>query len=166
MLSDSEGAHPVPEDQQPLREYEQLRQSGFFRWVMLEPWTYARRLVWVGAGAGAIVAPIAAASFPPAKALGHLMLSVVGGALLLLSLVVLRLYLGWSYVGQRLSQQAVAYEESGWYDGEVWVKPPEELAKDRLLVDYQVRPILRRLYRTFIAMAAIAVAIAMLWPLV
>ena len=31
----------------------------------------------------------------------------------------LRIYLGWSYVGDRLLSAAVEYEETGWYDGQV-----------------------------------------------
>lgn len=32
---------------------------------------------------------------------------------------------GWSYVGDRLLSAVVPYEETGWYDGQLWVKPPE-----------------------------------------
>lgn len=32
----------------------------------------------------------------------------------MVSLAVLRIYLGWSYVGDRLLSAAVAYEETGW----------------------------------------------------
>lgn len=28
-------------------------------------------------------------------------------------------------MGDRLLSAVVAYEESGWYDGQLWVKPPE-----------------------------------------
>ncbi|KAI7999689.1 hypothetical protein LOK49_LG09G02193 [Camellia lanceoleosa] len=47
------------------------------------------------------------------------------GTLFLVSLIVLRIYLGWSYVGDRLLSAVIPYEESGWYDGQMWVKPPE-----------------------------------------
>lgn len=36
------------------------------------------------------------------------------GALVVVSLVVLRIYLGWAYVGDRLLSASVAYEETGW----------------------------------------------------
>ena len=29
-------------------------------------------------------------------------------------------------------EATVPYEESGWYDGQVWIKPPEILIQDRL----------------------------------
>lgn len=32
---------------------------------------------------------------------------------------------GWSYVGDRLLSAVIPYEETGWYDGQMWVKPPE-----------------------------------------
>ena len=36
------------------------------------------------------------------------------GALVVVALVTLRIYLGWQYVGDRLLSASVAYEESGW----------------------------------------------------
>merc|ERR1719463_209922 len=73
------------------------------------------------------------------------------GSLLTVAVVVLRLYLGWSYVGTRLLSASVEYEETGWYDGQVWVKPPEILARDRLLESFEVRPALRRLKGALLA---------------
>ena len=61
------------------------------------------------------------------------------GSLLVVAVAVLRIYLGWAYVGDRLLSAAVEYEETGWYDGQVFVKPPEVLARDRLLGSYEVR---------------------------
>jgi hypothetical protein len=45
---------------------------------------------------------------------------------------------GWSYIGGRLLSASVPYEETGWYDGQTFVKPPEVLARDRLLGTYEV----------------------------
>jgi hypothetical protein len=42
-------------------------------------------------------------------------------------------------------QATVAYEESGWYDGQIWVKTPEILIKDKLAGQYQVKPILNKI---------------------
>ena len=30
-------------------------------------------------------------------------------------------------------EATVPYEESGWYDGQIWIKPPEILLQDRLI---------------------------------
>lgn len=36
------------------------------------------------------------------------------GSMVVVAILVLRIYLGWSYVGDRLLSAAVAYEETGW----------------------------------------------------
>ena len=41
-------------------------------------------------------------------------LSGTTGALVVVAVVVIRIYLGWSYVGDRLLSAAVPYEETGW----------------------------------------------------
>ncbi|MEM8714464.1 MAG: CGLD27 family protein, partial [Cyanobacteria bacterium P01_G01_bin.4] len=48
LFPEPESLHPVPEEQQPIREYEALRDSGFFRWATLDLSIYGRRLGWVG----------------------------------------------------------------------------------------------------------------------
>lgn len=65
-------------------------------------------------------------------------MSAAIGALVVVAVAVLRIYLGWAYVGDRLLSAAVEYEETGWYDGQLFVKPPEILARDRLLGSYEV----------------------------
>lgn len=144
---------PVPSEQQPVNEYEQLKESSLFRWTTLEGFAYARKLMWVWLWGWAIAGPIAAASFSPAKNPFRFILSGSGGALVLVVLVSIRFYLGWSYVRDRLNQETVFYEESGWYDGQTWPKPDEMLTRDRLIVTYQVQPILERLKQSLGALA-------------
>ncbi|MGK7906822.1 MAG: CGLD27 family protein [Synechococcus sp.] len=166
LFPEPESLHPVPEEQQPIREYEALRDSGLFRWATLDSTVYFRRLGWVGFWAALIAFPIAASCFPTDSQLGHTILSIFEFSLFCVALATVRQVLGWSYVQRRLSQAAIVYEESGWYDGQIWEKPDDELAKDRLVVDYQVKPVMARLYRTFAAIAVIAVCGALLWPFV
>ena len=45
--------------------------------------------------------------------------TVSSGIFFVVTLVVVRLYLGWAYVGNRLLSATVKYEETGWYDGQV-----------------------------------------------
>ena len=42
------------------------------------------------------------------------MLSSTTGSLAVVAVAILRIYLGWAYVGNRLLSAAVDYEESGW----------------------------------------------------
>jgi hypothetical protein len=39
----------------------------------------------------------------------------------------------------------ITYEESGWYDGQTWIKTNEVLIQDRLIGVYEVFPILKKL---------------------
>ncbi|CAN1284393.1 Protein CONSERVED IN THE GREEN LINEAGE AND DIATOMS 27, chloroplastic [Linum perenne] len=80
------------------------------------------------------------------------------GTLFLVSLIVLRIYLGWSYVGDRLLSAVIPYEETGWYDGQMWAKPPEVLARDRLLGSYKVKPVIKMLKQTLVGIGALLVS--------
>ncbi len=146
---------PVPPEQRPANEYEELKESCFFSWVTLEWFQYLKKLAWVWGLSWIIVGPVAAASFPPSKKLFPFLLSGGAGATFLLSLVLLRLYLGWFYIRSRLTSPRISYEESGWYDGQSWEKPPEFLAQDQLIFTYQVYPLFQRLRRTFYGLAGL-----------
>jgi hypothetical protein len=156
---------PVPNEQQPLNEYEQLKESCCFRWVTLEQGQYWRKLSWLWLAGWLAISPIAAASFPLQRYPVRFGLSSTLGATLFLALVLLRLYLGWYYISDRLKSDKVFYEESGWYDGQIWQKPPSVLTRDRLIVSYQVLPILQRLQRTALILAAVVGSLSLLWLL-
>lgn len=142
-------ACPVPPEQRPINEYQNLRESWFFRWATLNPRGYFIGIAWLWGLSLLLSGPVAAASFAPGEYSGKFMLAAAAGATLVLGLTLLRLYLGWSYIRDRLLNEAVFYEETGWYDGQLWKKPPEEKTKDQLVVTYQVQPILQRLRWTF-----------------
>lgn len=156
-------ACPVPEDQQPLNEYKELRESWFFQWGTLQLSGYLLKLLCVWSLSWLISGPVAAASFPPAKHLLQFLLCGSAGATGLLALVLLQLYLGWAYVGDRLKRPTVSYEESGWYDGQIWAKTPEVQNQDQLIVTYQVQPILQRLQRTLSGLFLLCLAGSLLW---
>ena len=108
---------------------------------------------------------MSAASFAPHKYTAQFILCGAVGASLGVVLTLVRLYLGWSYVCDRLAGATIFYEESGWYDGQTWTKPQEILTRDRLIVTYQIQPILKRLQRTFGLLALLLVAGGVVWNL-
>ncbi|MFM7448060.1 MAG: CGLD27 family protein [Leptolyngbyaceae cyanobacterium] len=154
---------PVPPEQQPLNEYQELQASSFFCWPTLPLPDYIRKLVWIWVWAWVVAGPVAAASFSPPRHPVQFFLLATAGAGVFLLLTLLRLYLGWSYIHSRLTSPTVFYEESGWYDGQAWQKPSEVLTRDRLVVTYQVNPILRRLYQTFGSLAIALVVGGLVW---
>ena len=60
-------------------------------------------------------------------------------------LLTVRLYLGWNHIFKRLSSEKVEYEESGWYDGQIWIKPVNLKEKETLIAFLEVKPILNNL---------------------
>lgn len=154
---------PVPTEQQPVNEYEQLKESFFFRWTTRSGVAYVRKLLWVWAWMWLIVGPIAAASFGPGKQPLKFALAGSGGALVFVVLLLVRLYLGWQYVRDRLGQETVTYEESGWYDGQLWQKPSEVLVRDRLIVTYEIQPILNRIKQAFAVVALLIGIGSVIW---
>jgi hypothetical protein len=163
MMESSVSICPVPIEQQPINEYQELKESWLFRWVTLDLRDYIIKLIWVWGWSWLVAGPVAAASFSPNKHLVQFMLCGGAGASVFLTLMLLRLYLGWSYVRDRLLRETIFYEESGWYDGQTWTKPPEILTRDRLIVSYQVQPILLRLKRTFGILTLFFVGGSLIW---
>ncbi|MEO1403093.1 MAG: CGLD27 family protein [Cyanobacteria bacterium J06635_1] len=154
---------PVPADQVPIREYEEMRDSWFYSWGTQDLRGYLKPIVIIWVASWLVTAPVSAASFVPTQQGFQFLASAALGGLILPTLALLQLYIGWVHVGNRLRNQKVPYEESGWYDGQVWVKPEDISNRDRLIVDYQVKPILRRLQKTFAAMISLVLLASGLW---
>ena len=139
---------PVPIDQQPLQEYQSLQESCFFRWATLEGQAYLKQGFSLGSFVGLLAAPFAATSFSLTDSLSQFTLTLAIASTGVLLMLVVRLYLGWSYVCDRLLREKIFYEETGWYDGQYWTKPSEDLAREQLIGTYEVQPILKRLRRS------------------
>lgn len=156
---------PVPAEQQPINEYQDVRDSWFYGWGSRDLMGYLKPVLVLWVTGWAVAGPLAAASFAPAKYPINFGLSAAMGALVLPMLALLQLYVGWAHVGGRLRQTTVPYEESGWYDGQLWVKPEEVSNRDRLIVDYQVQPVLQRIRHTLGVIALLFALGLILWPL-
>jgi hypothetical protein len=154
---------PVPVEQQPLNEYQGLKESWFFRWATLHLRAYFTPIAVLWSLSWLVSAPVAVVSFPFAKYPVQFVLSAAAGASLIPALSLLRLYLGWVYVRDRLLKETIFYEESGWYDGQLWTKPPEVLERDRLIVTYEIQPLLQRVERTFGLFAILALGGTIAW---
>lgn len=154
----------VPFEQRPVNEYSSLKDGILYSWGELGPGSFFLRLggLWLAVFT-VLGAPIAAASFNPSREPLRFILAAGTGTLFIVSLIILRIYLGWSYVGDRLLSAVIPYEESGWYDGQMWVKPPEILARDRLLGSYKVKPVVKLLKQTLVGTGALLVTGVMLF---
>jgi len=139
---------PVPIEQQPTNEFIELSKSIIFSWpknkkslilVLIKFWISAFVLFLV-ISSGSV--------YFKTSLLKYILLSFFSSLSIPL-LISIRLYLGWNHVFKRLTSERVVYEESGWYDGKVWIKPLVLKEKESLIALVEVKPILKNLIQIF-----------------
>nr|QCI07030.1 hypothetical protein [Haraldiophyllum bonnemaisonii] len=139
---------PVPFDQQPLNEYLSLKKSSLFLWSTYDTKDYSIVLLllflilFVFCGCFLFLFFINEINLYKIFIFDLLIVNII------LFFICIRLYLGWSYIVKRLLSATVFYEESGWYDGQVWVKTVDSLMQDRLIGLYQIMPYIIRIRYT------------------
>ncbi len=157
LLDALDDACPVPKDQRPSSQLRELEESAVLGWPALGAGAYATRMcVMFVFFYGVIAYPIACGSYNADTEFVACVVSASVGAFGATAAMALNMYNGWSYVRDRLLSATVEYEETGWYDGQVYVKDPEMLARDRLLGTYTVRPIVEMLRKTLLGCGATA----------
>jgi len=151
-MSFSRNICPVPFDQQPLNEFYALKNNCFFSFFGFKLRQYIYSLLCIICLSTCLFAPFIIVSIN--FSWNFFILNEFFCIISLLSLVLIRLYLGWSYILSRLFSATIFYEESGWYDGQIWIKTSEMLMKDRLIGTYYVLPLLQRIKWTFIILSS------------
>ena len=144
----NESKCPVPRDQQPTNEFIELSKSLVFSWPKTK-----KSLIqilfkfWVGSFVLFLLISSGSVYFKTSL-LKYILLSLFSSLSIPL-LITIRLYLGWNYVFKRLISERIEYEESGWYDGQVWTKPLVLKEKESLIASIEVKPILKNLIQIF-----------------
>ena len=144
----NESQCPVPLEQQPTNEFIELSKSVIFSW----PKTKKSLIIvlfkfWIGTFILFLV--ISSGSIYFKKSILKYILLSFFSSLSIPFLISLRLYLGWNHVFKRLNSESVEYEESGWYDGQVWIKPLVLKERESLIASNEVKPILINLIQIF-----------------
>ena len=148
---------PVPKEQQPTNEFIELSKSIIFSWpktkkslilVLIKFWLVGFVLFMI-ISSGSI--------YFKTFTLKYILLSFFNSLSLPL-LISMRLYLGWHHVFKRLTSEKVEYEESGWYDGQVWEKPLALKEKESLIASIEVKPILKNLIQIFSIFSVLALS--------
>ena len=153
----NESKCPVPREQQPTNEFIELSKSKIFSW----PKTKKSLILilikfWIGAFVLFLVISSGSVYFKTSL-LKYILLSFFSSLSIPL-LITIRLYLGWNHIFKRLSSEKVEYEESGWYDGQVWEKPLVLREKEILIASIEVKPILRNLIQIFSIISVLALS--------
>ena len=148
---------PVPKEQQPTNEFIELSKSRIFSW----PKTKKSLILvlikfWLGAFVLFLVVSSGSVYFKTST-LKYILLSFFSSLSIPL-LLSIRLYLGWNHVFKRLISEKVEYEESGWYDGQIWEKPLVLKEKESLIASIEVKPILKNLIQIFSIISVLALS--------
>ena len=153
----NESKCPVPLEQQPTNEFIELSKSVIFSW----PKTKKSLIIvlfkfWIGTFILFLV--ISSGSIYFKKSILKYILLSFFSSLSIPFLISLRLYLGWNHVFKRLNSESVEYEESGWYDGQVWLKPLFLKERESLIASNEVKPILKNLIQIFSIISVLALS--------
>jgi len=135
---------PVPKEQQPTNEFLELSNSKVFGLAKTKKkFSIILTSIWVVAFLIFLVIS-SGSNYFNTYLLKYIFLSFFGSLSIPL-LITIRLLLGWSHIYKRLSSEIIEYEESGWYDGQIWTKPIELKEKETLIASIEVKPILKNL---------------------
>jgi len=141
---------PVPFEQQPLNEYFALKESNFFSWSIDGKKKFFSIIAYISFLLFIACLPLTISVISFNKYFIKCIILNLGIVSCILLLIFLRLYLGWSYVIKRLLSATVFYEESGWYDGQIWIKTADSLMQDRLIGLYELLPFIKRIKYSFV----------------
>jgi hypothetical protein len=144
----SESKCPVPKEQQPTNEFIELSKSIIFSWPKTKK-SLILGLIKFWIVAFILFLIISSGSIYFKKSILKYTLLSFFSSLSIPLLISIRLYIGWNYVFKRLTSERVEYEESGWYDGQVWIKPLVLKEKESLIASAEVKPILKNLIQIF-----------------
>ena len=153
----NESKCPVPREQQPTNEFIELSKSKIFSWPKTKKSLILILLkFWVGGFVLFLVISSGSVYFKTST-LKYILLSFFSSLSIPL-LISLRLFLGWNHIFKRLISEKVEYEESGWYDGQVWEKPLVLKEKESLIASIEVKPILKNLIQIFSIISVLALS--------
>ena len=146
---------PVPLEQRPLNEFNSIRNSWIISWPLLEKSIFYRKLLHSWIFITPVTFIISYGSNYLKNNIFDLTLISLTASLMFPLLLLSRQWLSWIYIYKRLNSENIEYEESGWYDGQIWEKPIEWRAKDLLISQHQVKPIISHLKMIIITLSAV-----------
>ena len=148
---------PVPPNQRPLNEFNSIRNSWIISWPFLDKSIFYRKLIFSWLLITPITLTISYGSDYLKNNIFELVFVSITASLGLPILILIRQWLSWIYIYKRLNSENIEYEESGWYDGQIWEKPVDWRAKDLLIAQHQIKPILNHLEIIIILLVSVIV---------
>ncbi len=136
---------PVPKDQIPFEEFITLSKSWFFAWPLNDQNQLESKLFisWILSLPFNIIISSGSQFLRHDIAKNIIISSTI--SIIIPLIILLRQWLGWSYISKRLYSENVIYEQTGWYDGKKWEKPISWRERDFLIAQFEVKPVIDKI---------------------
>jgi hypothetical protein len=166
---------PVPEDQKPINEYIGLKENFLTNWTTLSFFKYIDKIFFfflfffslnfffshfsvLFAFFSFLIDFVSQnftnnsfssfSSFPSFSFLLEQIVETFLFSFLFFLFVFFVLFFRWQQLKIRFNQSRFIYEESSWYDVQIWEKPLLLIKNERLMTTQKIQPILKRLFQT------------------
>lgn len=161
---------PVPEDQKPINEYISLTENSFTNWVTFSLSNYYQKLFslfstffllslffWKNSWLQTIFRSSNSfvSSFTLLSRFGEDCSQSISTSLICLLIYLVILLFRWKNLSFRFNQSRFIYEESSWFDSQVWEKPFSLIKNEKLMTSQQIEPILIRLSQTIFLLSLV-----------
>jgi signal transduction histidine kinase len=142
---------PVPETQKPINEYISLKENFLTNWTTFKKENYYKTIIniYILFLALSFFFTFPNTSFWETNIFKYIIFNLFITNILLLILF-FTLYLNWYQIKNRFEISRLIYEESSWYDSQVWEKPFLLIKNDKLLQTQNIEPIIQRLSRAIL----------------
>ncbi len=136
---------PVPFNQIPLEEFIELKNSSFFSWPIQSGNKLNINISIFWLISIPIFVIITNESYNFKEHMFQLLSVSLISSFIVPLILLIRQYFGWNYIYKRLISKIITYEESDWHDGQIWIKPETWKARDMLIANQDVIPIIRKI---------------------
>ena len=149
---------PVPPNQRPLNEFNSIKSLWIISWPFLERKIFYRKLIFSSLIISPVCLTISYGSDYLKNNLFELIFISITASIAFPILLLIRQWLSWVYIYKRLNSENIEYEESGWYDGQTWEKPIDWRAKDLLIAQYQIKPVINHLEVIIVVLISVTIS--------
>lgn len=164
---------PVPDDQKPINEYIELKENFLINWTTYSNKFYIKKLT-----SFSLLFFIFIVSFQllfkkefsieiienQQFFLNSLNFYEIGLKILIFLILYLLIIISlWLKINNQFKKSFLLYEESSWFDLQIWQKPFFLIKNDQLLSKHKIEPILQRLFQTMFSLLFFILISFFLW---
>lgn len=139
---------PIPNDQKPINEYIELKENQFFNWPLLSNTFYTSKVLTLNFFCF-VVTSLTSFNFQLTTFKNWLLININISLFIFFVFLLVNL-IQWKNIANKFLQARIFYEESSWFDSQLWDKPFFLIKNDKLIYHQKIAPILRQLQQTIV----------------